>query len=280
MHIAPYENSNKPIVDVDNEFVPLNYFNIIKLKKGEVFDYSVSGYETCIVPATGTISVDIDGKTFDQLGNRGVDVWDGEPEGAYVPVGAKVRIVCQSEKTETFIAGAKYDKVLEPFDIRKAEIDFVQYGSDETKTHRKIKHILGANQHGKVGRLLVSELYTVGQGGWSGFPSHKHDTDQLPDESRHDETYNFRFKPNYGSGLQMLQREDNAPGDAYHIMDGSTMLIDKGYHPCAVLPGYEMYYFTILGGLSQRSLKQYFQPTHEEQLHTIPGIMDMVAKFK
>ena len=280
MHIAPYENSNKPIVDVDNEFVPLNYFNIIKLKKGEVFDYSVSGYETCIVPATGTISVYIDGETFDQLGNRGVDVWDGEPEGAYVPVGAKVRIVCQSEKTETFIAGAKYDKVLEPFDIRKAEIDFVQYGSDETKTHRKIKHILGANQHGKVGRLLVSELYTVGQGGWSGFPSHKHDTDQLPDESRHDETYNFRFRPNYGSGLQMLQREDNEPGDAYHIMDGSTMLIDKGYHPCAVLPGYEMYYFTILGGLSQRSLKQYFQPTHEEQLHTIPGIMDMVAKFK
>jgi 5-deoxy-glucuronate isomerase len=47
-----------------------------------------------------------------------------------------------------------------------------------------------------------------------------------------------------------------------------------------VLPGYEMYYFTILGGSRQRSLKQYFQPTHAEQLHTIPGIMDMVAKFK
>ena len=280
MHIAPHDNSNKPIVDTDNELVPLNYFNIIKLKKGQVFNYSLSGYETCIVPATGTISIDIEGKSFDQLGNRGVDVWDGEPEGAYVPVGAKVRIVCQSDKTETFIAGAKYDKVLEPFDVRKTEIDLVQYGSDETKTHRKIKHILGANQHGKVGRLLVSELYTVGQGGWSGFPSHKHDTDQLPNETRHDETYNFRFRPNYGSGLQMLQREDNEPGDAYHIMDGSTMLIDKGYHPCAVLPGYEMYYFTILGGLSQRSLKQYFQPTHEEQLHTIPGIMDMVAKFK
>ncbi|MFL2795314.1 MAG: 5-deoxy-glucuronate isomerase [Paracoccaceae bacterium] len=280
MHIAPYENLNKPIVDVDNEFVPLNYFNIVKLKRGEVFEYSVNDYETCIVPATGTVSIDVEGETFDQLGNRGVDVWDGEPEGAYVPVGAKVRIVCQSDKTETFISGAKYDKVLEPFDVREAEIDLVQYGSDETKTHRKIKHILGSNQHGKVGRLLVSELFTVGQGGWSGFPSHKHDSDRLPDETRHDETYNFRFKPNYGSGLQMLQREDNKPGDAYHIMDGSTMLIDKGYHPCAVLPGYEMYYFTILGGLSQRSLKQYFQPTHEEQLHTIPGIMDMVAKFK
>jgi len=280
MHIAPHDNRNIPIVDAGHDLVPLNYFNIVKLSKGEVFDYSVPGYETCIVPATGAIDVDVDGAQFEKLGNRTVDVWDGEPEGVYVPVSAKVRITCRSDKTETFIAGAKYNKVLEPFDVRADGIDLVQYGSDDTKTHRKIKHILGADHHDKVGRLLVSELYTVGQGGWSGFPSHKHDTNRLPDETRHDETYNFRFRPNYGSGVQMLQREDNKPGDAYHIMDGSTILIDRGYHPCAVLPGYEMYYFTILGGLSQRSLKQYFQPTHAEQLQTIPGIMDMVAKFK
>ena len=278
MHIPPYDNENNPIVDANNKTVPLNYFNIVKLKKGDAFEYQVPGYETCIVSATGTININVEGMEFKMLGNRVEDVWDGEPEGVYVPVGAKEEMACMSENAEVFIAGAKYDKVLIPFDVR--EYDLVQYGSDETKTHRKIKHILGQKQHDKVGRLLVSELFTVGTGGWSGFPSHKHDTNRIPNETHHDETYNFRFKPNYGSGLQMLQREDNKPGDAYHIMDGSTMLIDKGYHPCAVLPGYEMYYFTILGGLSQRSLKQYFQPTHEEQLHTIPGIMDMVAKFK
>ena len=233
-----------------------------------------------MVPATGTVDLDVDGAGFTALGNRGEDVWDGEPEGVYVPVGAKVRMTCTSDNAEVFVAGAKYDRVLEPFDVRSSQIDLVQYGSDDTKTHRKIKHILGAEHHDKVGRLLVSELFTVGAGGWAGFPSHKHDTDRLPEETRHDETYNFRFKPNYGSGMQMLQRVDNEPGDAYHVVNGSTMLIDKGYHPCAVLPGYEMYYFTILGGESQRSLKQFFQPTHEEQLHTIPGIMDMVAKFK
>ncbi|MEP2781606.1 MAG: 5-deoxy-glucuronate isomerase [Pseudoruegeria sp.] len=280
MHIAPHDNNNKPIVDADDPTVPLNYFNIVKLKKGESFDYQVPGYETCIAPATGTVDVDIEGVSFPTLGNRGVDVWDGEPEGVYVPVGAKAQIVCVSDETEVFIAGAKYDKVLDPFDVRVADIDKVQYGSDDTKTHRKIKHILGQKQHDKVGRLLVSELYTVGQGGWSGFPSHKHDTDNLPHETRHDETYNFRFRPNHGSGLQMLQREEGKPGDAYQIMDRSTICIDKGYHPCAVLPGYEMYYFTILGGLSQRSLVQFFQPTHAYQVETIPGIKDMVAKFK
>ena len=279
MHIAPHDNQNKPIVDIDDPTVPLNYFNIVMLKAGEAFEYQVPGYETCVAPATGTVDVSVEGVEFKSLGNRTIDVWDGEPEGVYVPVGAKVTMVATRD-AEVFVAGAKYDKVLDPFDVRVAEIDKVQYGSDDTKTHRKIKHILGQKQHDKVGRLLVSELFTVGQGGWSGFPAHKHDTDNLPHETRHDETYNFRFKPNHGSGVQILQREEGVPGDAYQLMDRSTVMIDKGYHPCAVMPGYEMYYFTILGGLTQRSLVQFFQPTHAYQVETIPGIKDMVAKFK
>lgn len=280
MHIPPFDNHNKPIVDVEDDCVPLNYFNIVKLKKGQAFEYMIPGYETCIVPATGTIDVNVEGFQVSSLGGRVEDVWGGEPEGVYVPTAAKAEMVCTSDEAEVFVAGAKYDKVLEAFAVRSDELDTVQYGSDDTKTHRKIKHILGQKYHDKVGRLLVSELYTVGQGGWSGFPSHKHDTDRMPLETRHDETYNFRFKPNYGSGVQMLQREDGKPGDAYHLVDGSTICLDKGYHPCAVLPGYEMYYFTILGGLSQRSLVQYFQPSHAAQLETIPGIKDMIAKFK
>jgi 5-deoxy-glucuronate isomerase len=280
MHIPPHDNRNEPIVGADHPLVPLNYFNILRLTRGQSFDYAVPGYETCIVPATGTVTVETSGRVFDRIGNRGVDVWDGEPEGVYVPSGAEARITCDSDALEVFVAGARYDEVLEPFAVRADEIDLVQYGSDDTKTHRKIKHILGQKQKDRVGRLLVSELYTVGQGGWSGFPSHKHDTARPPVETRHDETYNFRFRPSHGSGLQMLQREEDSPGDAYHIVDGSTVLIDKGYHPCCVLPGYEMYYFTILGGLSQRSLVQYFQPAHADQLKTIPGILDMVAKFK
>ena len=279
MHIAPHDNKNKAIVDAENSTVPLNYFNIVKLKVGEAFEYQVPGYETCIVPATGTVDVYVEGVEFKSLGKRTIDVWDGEPEGVYAPVGAKVTIVATRD-TETFIAGAKYDKVLEPFDVRVSELDKVQYGSDDTKTHRKIKHILGQKHHDKVGRLLVSELFTVGQGGWSGFPAHKHDTDNLPHETRHDETYNFRFKPNHGSGVQIVQHEEGKPGDAFQLMDGSTIMLKSGYHPCAVMPGYEMYYFTILGGLSQRSLIQYFQPTHAYQVETIPGIKDMVAKFK
>ena len=280
MHIPPHNNYNKPIVDIDDTRVPLNYFNIVKLVSGQSFEYHVPGYETGIVPATGTLDIEVEGEHFSAIGQRRVNVWDGEPEGVYAPTGAKVRLICTSAQAEVFVAGARYYGELTPFAVRAADIDKIQYGSDNTKTHRKIKHILGTKYHGRVGRLLVSELFTVGQGGWSGFPPHKHDTDRWPIETRHDETYNFRFRPNHGFGLQLVQKEDGKVGDAYHLMDGSTVVLENGYHPCVTAPGYEMYYFTILGGLSQRSLVQFFQPTHAYQIEAIPGIKDMIAKFK
>jgi 5-deoxy-glucuronate isomerase len=281
MHIPPFDNGNAPIIDAGDTRVPLNYFNIVKLRRGQSFVYQVPGYETAVVPATGTVDVYVAGLRFGAIGNRKRDVWDGEPEGVFVPQAARTHFTCTSDKAEVFIAGARFEEEgLEPFAVRADDIDVVQYGSDETKTHRKIKHILGTKYRDRVGRLLVSELFTVGAGGWSGFPPHKHDTDRLPLETRHDETYNFRFRPAHGFGLQLVQREDGQIGDAYHIVNGSTVILEKGYHPCVAAPGYEMYYFTILGGLSQRPLVQFFQPDHAYQIETIPGIKDMIAKFK
>ena len=116
------------------------------------------------------------------------------------------------------------------------------------KTHRKIKHILGAKHHDKVGRLLCNELYTVGQGGWSGFPPHKHDTDRLPDETRHDETYNYRFKPNNGFGFQRVFSEDGSIDQSICFNDGDVVLVPKGHHPCGIPYGYELYYLNVMAG--------------------------------
>ena len=77
MHIAPFDNKNSPIVDVDDSTVPLNYFNIVKLTKGQAFTYQVPGYETCIVQATGSIDVDVEWFKTAGLGGRVEDVWGG-----------------------------------------------------------------------------------------------------------------------------------------------------------------------------------------------------------
>ena len=167
MHISPFDNGNKAIIDTDHDTVPLTYFNIVKLHEGERSHYRTPGYETCIVPATGGVNVDTDGEVL-PTGNRGSDVWDGEPEGVYIPSGAEAVLTCTSETAEVLspvLGLMKNSNLL----LRSDEIDLVQYGSDDTKTHRKIKHILGQKQAEKVARLLVSELFTVGAGGWSGF---------------------------------------------------------------------------------------------------------------
>ena len=279
MHIPQHNNNNQAIVDCNHDIVSLCYFNIIKLKSGESYSYQLADYETCIVPATGSIDVQVQNQTFKQVGKR-QHIWEGNPEGVYIPVDSEATLSCVSDAVEVFISGAKHNQTHSAFVIREDDIDTVQYGSDDTKTHRKIKHILGKDPAGKVGKLLVSELFTVGAGGWSGFPPHKHEIDRLPEESRHNEVYNFRFNPPHGFGAQFLTPDGKDYGPVYHIRNGSTFIFDKGYHPSVAAPGYEMYYFTILAGETQRPLHMNFHKDHAYQLDTIPGMHDMLNKFK
>ena len=67
MHIPPFDNKNIPIVDINNSKVPLNYFNIVKLQRNESYEYQVPGYETCIVPSTGTIDIEVQEFNFSIL---------------------------------------------------------------------------------------------------------------------------------------------------------------------------------------------------------------------
>ncbi len=278
-HIPAYENANEPMVAIGNPVTPLIYFNRVKLVHGERYRYTLEGFESVIVPVTGHCTVTTAGHELTDIGGR-EHLWEGMPNGTYVPVGSECTIECTSESIELFIAGGRYDKVLDPFAIRDADIDIVQYGSDETKTHRKIKHILGQANAERRGRLLVSELFTVGEGGWSGFPPHKHDTERPPEETRFEEVYQFRFNPAQGFACQFDYLEDGGCGSPRHVRHGDTYQIDRGYHPSVVAPGYEMYYFTIIVGATSKSLIQYFEPTHAHQIETIPGIKDMVARFK
>ena len=278
-HIPPFDNHNEAIVAAGDATTPLCYFNHVRLRRGERFVHQVAGYESAVVPASGTCNVSVLGQRFEGIGQRD-HLWGGDAEAVYVPVGAAAEITCVSEQLDLMIGGGRYDTVLEPFAVRQADIDKLQYGSDDTKTHRKIRHILGQSNASQRGRLLVSELFTVGAGGWSGFPPHKHDTERGSAETEFQEVYQFRFNPDHGFGAQFVYRHEDDYGPVYHVRSGSVIAIDKGYHPSVAAPGYEMYYFTVIVGAHSKSLVQHFDPHHAYQVNTIPGIKDMIAKFK
>ena len=288
-HISFFDNKNKPIVDATSNMVQRTFLNRVYLKKGEQFLHDVNGYESGITVGRGTctiriLSTDARVTPFSEQVHHDVGVrkylFEGKPDSVYVPLHARAIATCVSDVVELYIAAGHAQVEYDPFRVSPDEVDVVQYGSDETKTHRKIYHILGKNQDGIVDKLLLSELFTVGAGGWSGFPPHKHHIDRLPHESDHEEVYLFKFNPSHGFGAQFAYVNDDDFGPVYHIKDNSVIVLDNSYHPVVAAPGYEMYYFTILVGKSQRPLVQHFHPQHSYQLKTIPGIMDMVNKFK
>ncbi|MGO7424549.1 5-deoxy-glucuronate isomerase, partial [Rhizobium ruizarguesonis] len=148
----------------------------------------------------------------------------------------------------------------------------------DTHSQRRIVHLLGQRQNGRCGNLLVSELY-AGEGCWSGYPPHKHDTEDGDVETRHEELYHYRFQPETGFGSQITYDEDG-PVKILMTRNGDTVLVDRGYHPTVTSPGHRGYIFTILVGKHRRGLIQRFDPAHQHLTKTIPGIDAMRDKFK
>lgn len=274
--IRSHDNKNAPIVDESNDTLELIYFNIVKLAPGDVHAFRLDRHESVVVVLEGTVSITVGGQEFPGVGTR-PDIWSGNADSVYVPLKAEAKIVAQGAAV-CAIAGALTDEELSPFRILPNEVDMVDVGSPESHTRRRIFHILGQKQTGKVARLLVSELY-ADPGCWSGYPPHKHDTDAGADETNHEELYYYRFDPDTGFGSQAVYSDENEPA-SLQTRDGDTFLLDKGYHPTSTSPGHRGYIFTILAGRSQRGLVQRFEKKHLHLVDSIPGIQAMREKFR
>lgn len=275
--IRGYDNKNIPIVDGDNETLQLVYFNLIKLSKGECLEQQLNKFETLYVVLSGSCDLHVDGETFHDVGKR-EGIWTGSADSVYVPVGARVQVRGSSPTVEIAVAGGRCDQKYTPFRVTPDEVEMVDVGSNETKSRRRIFHILGQNGVGRCGNLLVSELY-ADEGCWSGYPPHKHDDERGDEETAHEELYHYRFRPENGFGAQLTYNGDGT-SQCFMTHHGDTYLLDRGYHPTVTSPGHEEYIFTILVGKHRRSLIQSFEAGYTHLMKKIPGIQSMRDKFK
>lgn len=275
--IRNFDNRNAPIVPGGQGTLPLSYFNVLRLARGERATLHVPGFETAYVVMSGCCDIDVDGRGFPRIGRRG-DIWSGRADSVYASSGASVTVEALKDGTEVAVAGGRCARVFEPFRVTPEEVDMVDVGSPETHSHRRIHHILGHNAEGRAGNLLVSELY-ADDGCWSGYPPHKHDTDQGKEETGFEEAYHYRFNPETGFGAQFVF-QPSGESECHMVRHGDTVLIDRGYHPTVTSPGHRIYIFTILVGHTQRSLVQNFKEEHRHLMDKIPGIGAMRDKFK
>lgn len=265
-----------PIVDASSATLELIYFDLLTLSAEGQDTRRLPNHESLYVVLSGQVDMEVDGMLFEAVGGR-ADIWGGNADSVYAPVGAEVRVTARSA-AEIAIAGGLCSARHAPFRVRPDEVDAVEVGSRETHSQRRIVHLLGQRQNGRCGNLLVSELY-AGEGCWSGYPPHKHDTESGDIETHHEELYHYRFLPETGFGGQLTYDQDG-PVKTLMTRHGDTFLLDRGYHPTVTSPGHRGYIFTILVGKHRRGLIQQFDPAHQHLTSVIPGIDAMRDKFK
>jgi len=275
------DNLNMPLVEAGGGPLAASHFNLLRLGAGKAHTFRVAGFETVCVVLSGQAEITANGQLFSNVGQR-ADIWSGPADSVYCGTGAEVTVRATREDTEVAVAGGFCAQSFAPFRVPPEEVKFVEVGSLETHSRRRIFHILGQNATGRAGNLLVSELY-ADAGCWSGYPPHKHDTERPPEETEFEEIYHYRFRPETGFGAQFRYEEPVAGVDKPQVVmtrHGDTFLVDRGYHPTVTSPGHEGYIFTILVGRHQRSLVQFFEPEHAHLMSKIPGIQAMRDKFK
>lgn len=278
-HISAFKHANKPILNGDSP-VENTYFRLLTLEAGQTEEFQLEDFECLAVVLSGSADISVSGECFEAVGQR-ADIWSGQADSVYCGRNKEVSIVPRS-RVELALAGCRSQADYSAFRVRPDEVDCVDVGSNETKSRRRIFHILGHNGVGRSGNFLVSELY-CDEGCWSGYPPHKHDTDR-EGETAHEEVYHYRFNPPSGFGGQFWYEESNSGEmlDSRVVMTrhGDTVCFDTGYHPTVTSPGHAEYIFTILVGKTQRSLVQHFNEKHRHMLDKIPGIAAMREKFK
>lgn len=274
------EHYPQPLVQPRAGLLDLSYFHLLRLRAGESHTLAESGCELLCVVLSGQAEIAAGGTSFERVGRR-ASLWDGPADSVYCGTSARVTVRGLRDGTEVAVAGGVCPQPFAPFRIPPEDVEMVEVGSSDTHARRRIFHILGQNAAGRAGNLLVSELY--GDAGcWSGYPPHKHDTENPPEETAFEEIYHYRYRPENGFGAQFCYRPDGGGAEPEVVMTrhGDTYLVDRGYHPTVRAPGHEGYIFTILVGRHQRSLVQSFEPTHRHLMDKIPGIQAMRDKFK
>ena len=238
-------------------------FSAHRLSAGDSIAIVQSGDELCIVVLTGTVSIEAPGAHWTHVGERR-DVFDDHaPFAAYLPDGANV-IVSAHTAAEIGVASAPGGGSVAPRLIEPSQMKRFTRGSGLNE--RFVCDILPQTEPAE--HLLVVEVRTP-SGHSSSYPPHKHDTDNLPQESSLEETYYHRLKPAQGFAFQRVYTDDRALDESLAVEDRDVVMVPRGYHPVVVPYGYESYYLNVMAG-PKREWHFRNDPAHEWMLEKRP----------
>ncbi|MCD8141604.1 MAG: 5-deoxy-glucuronate isomerase [Planctomycetaceae bacterium] len=217
-------------------------FEAYLLKPGMTLTEDTGSDEVCLVFVAGKGSVKTKDGTFEHIGQRMCPFERTKPYSVYVPPNNSFTVtpdtdlelaVCKAPAT------GKYPSRL----IGPDAVNSVNRGKG--RNTRFVQNIL--DDEAVAESLLVVEVFTD-EGNTSSYPSHKHDTDNIPNETYLEETYYHRFDPPQGWAMQRIYDDSRSIDECVAPYDKDVVKAPKGYHPVATLAGYDNYYLNVMAG--------------------------------
>ncbi|MDQ0394801.1 5-deoxy-glucuronate isomerase [Labrys monachus] len=202
---------------------------------------AMPGREILLVLVGGLGAVRAGGLDLASVGGR-MTPFDDAPHSVYLPPGTGFAVTALTP-LELAVCSAPATGLYPPRLIRAEEVEKLTRGTGTNTRH--VRNILPETAQAEA--LLVVESVTPG-GHWSSYPPHKHDTDDLPRESRLEETYYHRLRPEQGYALQRVYTDDRSIDETMAAYDRNVVLVPRGYHPVAAPYGFDLYYLNVMAG--------------------------------
>jgi 5-deoxy-glucuronate isomerase len=231
------------IVDSGNS--DLKYIELGRLfleKEGTVYKSSTTDREIGINILSGIFKLTVKtaaGKvySFEKAGNR-MNPFQGSPALIYVPINCEYTLEVLKGPFDAAVYSSPSSLECEPRVISPEEVENKKTG--KLNWSRLVRQGIGDNV--EAHRLLLGETLNP-SGNWSGYPPHKHDEYNPPNEKPSEEIYWFHFDRPEGFAFIRLYTNENAAepfDEVYLIKEGDIITIKRGYHCMAVAPGYKM----------------------------------------
>ncbi|MFJ3056625.1 5-deoxy-glucuronate isomerase [Herbaspirillum sp. NPDC087042] len=253
--------TGRDIVQVTPQSAGWRYvgFSAHRLARGETMALQTGEREYCLVILGGVVSVQVGAYQWREIGGR-LGVFDDKPAfSVYIPYHQSLSITADSA-SEVALCSAPGHGELPPRLIAPAHV--AQSVRGQGSNTRYVSDILP--QSAAADHLLVVEVRTPG-GHSSSYPPHKHDTDNLPQESFLEETYYHRLDPEQGFAFQRVYVDDRSLDESMAVENHDVVMVPRGYHPVVVPHGYQSYYLNVMAGPT-RSWHFRNDPAHEWML--------------
>jgi len=255
--------SGRQIVEITPASAGWRYvgFSAFRLEAGESIDFARSEREQCFVVLQGNLTIDIGVLAWREIGGRDSVFDESPPHAVYLPPGHAATVTAHRD-VELAVASAPATGANHPPRLIQPE-DMVHSVRGNGSNTRYICDVLP--QSAPADSLLVVEVRTPA-GHSSSYPPHKHDQDQIPQESVLEETYYHRLNPPQGFAFQRVYTDDRSLDEAMAVENHDVVMVPRGYHPVVMPHGYDGYYLNVMAGPT-RAWHFKNDPAHEWMLN-------------